>query len=181
MKLEINSKKKTGKFNNMGRETDMLIYRWPTANVTIVEIEKLSLWDQEQTGCPLSPSLLGKVQEALAREIGQKRKKTGGNKERERKASRRRGRGRALSVCRWCVIMCRKPRGSMNRWMDKENVMCVRRRRNYWDCNGVDELWGHCAKWNKSEKDKDYWISYGNLKIQTHRNRELVGGCQGGT
>ena len=44
----------------------------------------------------------------------------------------------------------------------------------------MGELWGHYAKWNKSEKGKYHMISYvkSRGKKWTHRYREHIGDCQ---
>ena len=51
-------------------------------------------------------------------------------------------------------------------------------------CDDMDWPWGYCAKWNKSDRERQvlYDLTYvGNLKKknQTNRNREQSGGCQG--
>ena len=44
----------------------------------------------------------------------------------------------------------------------------------------MDEPWGHYAKWNKSDRERQIFHLYVECKTksQTHRYREQIGGCQ---
>ena len=50
--------------------------------------------------------------------------------------------------------------------------------------NNMDGSWGHYAKWNVRQKTNRYDLTYvwslkkNKNKSQTHKNRELIGGCQ---
>ena len=50
--------------------------------------------------------------------------------------------------------------------------------RNLVICDKMDGSWGHCAKWNKPEKDKYCVISYVKSKNNELIETEWNGGCQ---
>ena len=50
-------------------------------------------------------------------------------------------------------------------------------------CSNMDKLWGHYAKWNKSDRERQisYDLTYmwnQKITLQTHRYREQTGGYQ---
>ena len=49
-------------------------------------------------------------------------------------------------------------------------------------CDNMDRPWGHCAKWNKSDRERqilyDLTYTWNQKNKQTHRISEQTGGCQ---
>ena len=49
-------------------------------------------------------------------------------------------------------------------------------------CDTMDRPWGHCAKWNKSDSERqmlyDLTYMWNQENKQTHRISEQTGGCQ---
>lgn len=54
-------------------------------------------------------------------------------------------------------------------------------RKSYLICYNVDGPWGHYAKWNKSDVEKQILYDFKymwNIKNQTHRNGDQIDGFQ---